>query len=52
MITVQYALPRLEAFVDEMTTEVVGTGVRIVTFVVDQGLRMIEVDDIEAVALG
>lgn len=47
-ITVQCALLRLESFGDEMTTEAAGTGVQIGTSVVDQGLRMIEVGDIEA----
>ena len=37
---------------DEMTTEVAGTGVQIGTSVVDLGLHMIEVADIEAGALG
>lgn len=36
---------------DEMNTEAAGTGVQIGTSVVDQGLRMTEVGDIEAGAL-
>lgn len=52
MITVQYALLHLEAFVDEVNTEVAGTEVQIGTSVVDHGLRTIEVGDIGAGALG
>ena len=50
MITVQCALLRHEAFVDEMNTEAAGTGAQIATSVVDQGLRM-TAGDIEAGAL-
>ena len=46
-ITVQGALLRLVAFVDEMTTEAAGIGVLIGIFVADQGLHMIEVGAIE-----
>ena len=51
-IIAQGALPRLEAFVHEMSTEVAGTEVPIGIIVVDQGLRTIEVGDIEVGALG
>ena len=51
-ITVQRVLLHLEAFVEEMSTEAAGTGVWIGTSVVAQDLRMTEVGDIEAGALG